>query len=49
MNIHHIMKIKGYRIMRKFGGLAWVLMALFMVMGFQASDAAEQLIKEFVT
>jgi len=34
--------------MRKFGGRACVWMALFMVAGFQISDAAEPLIKEFV-
>ena len=34
--------------MRKFGGMVCVWMALFMVTGFQVSDAAEQLIKEFV-
>ena len=34
--------------MRKSGGRALLVMGLFMVADFQASDAAEQLIKEFV-
>jgi len=38
-----VLKIKGYKIMQKFSGMACVWLALFMAAGFRISDADEPL------